>query len=96
MNTTRYATRDEAITREIVEPIEAGGVEDAYAEFDINCIADIVLDSDRNGYFLAPQFDSQDDAGEAFWNVVQDYAIAHWTGQGWTWTVVAATPNATA
>lgn len=39
-----YTTFDEAVDREIVEPIESGGVvEDAYAEYDIDKIADEVL-----------------------------------------------------
>ncbi|MBF4194641.1 hypothetical protein [Mycolicibacterium phlei] len=39
-----YTTRSEAVLREIVEPIEASGINDAYAEYDVDAIAEEVLD----------------------------------------------------
>lgn len=42
----RYDTRDEAIEREIVEPIEASGIaEDARTEYDLDAIARDVLEA---------------------------------------------------
>lgn len=39
-----YETRDEAVRREIVEPIEASGVvKDAYEHYDVDAIADEVV-----------------------------------------------------
>lgn len=62
---TRYTTRDEAIAREIIEPIEAGQA--TAAEFDIDAIADQVLGSHENGYACQ--------VGHAeFWQIVADHA----------------------
>lgn len=48
---TTYITRDDAIQREIVDPIEASGeVRDARAEYDIDAIADAVLGDHAQGY----------------------------------------------
>jgi hypothetical protein len=44
-----YSTLSEAVTREIVEPIEAGDVQDAYAAYDIDAIADAVIGSFEDG-----------------------------------------------
>lgn len=61
---TRYTTRTEAITREIVEAIEATGVvEDAHAEYDIDAIADAVLGDYEDGYALTVTTDE-------FWDIV--------------------------
>jgi len=65
---TTYTTRDEAIYREIVVPIEANEVVgDAYAEYDIEAIADQVLGGYAEGY--APQVDD-----DGFWAIVADNA----------------------
>lgn len=59
-----YTTRDEAIQREIVEPIEAG---DATAtEFDVDSIADAVLSDHNEGYAVREDVD--------FWAVVAENA----------------------
>lgn len=82
---TEYATRTEAIYREIVETIEGSGeVTDARAEYDIDAIADIVLGDYDRGYRLLPEFggltgdrEIDDDAqsmAENFWSVVADNA----------------------
>lgn len=61
---TRYTTRTEAIAREIIEAIEATGVvNDAYAEFDIDAIADEVLGDYEDGYALTVTTDE-------FWDAV--------------------------
>ena len=62
---TRYTRRDDAITREIIEPIEAGQA--TADEFDIDAIADQVLGSHEDGY--ACQVDSDE-----FWQIVADNA----------------------
>lgn len=62
---TRYITRDEAIAREIIEPIEAG--EATAAEFDIDAIADQVLGSYDDGYACQVEHDE-------FWKIVADNA----------------------
>ena len=61
---TRYATRDEAIYREIVEPIEAG--EATAAEYNIDAIADAVLLGHEDGYALDEDVD--------FWAAVMENA----------------------
>jgi hypothetical protein len=43
VGSTFYATRAEALQAEIVEPIAAGDVDDVYAEYDIDALADVVL-----------------------------------------------------
>ena len=60
---TRYATRAEAIHREIIEPIAA---ETAAAEFDVDAIADAVLLGHEDGYALDPEVD--------FWAVVAEHS----------------------
>lgn len=60
---TRYSTRDEAVQRGIVEPIEAGEVADARAEFDVDAIAAVVLGDYAEGY--AQKVDA-----DTFWQVV--------------------------
>ena len=62
---TRYTTRDEAIAREIIEPIEAGNA--TAAEFDIDAIADQVLGSHEDGYACQVEHDE-------FWQIVADNA----------------------
>lgn len=63
---TRYTTRTEAIAREIIEPIEAGGNATA-AEYDIDAIADQVLGSYEDGYAAQVEHDE-------FWQIVADNA----------------------
>ena len=57
-----YTTRDEAIQSEILDPIEASGiVADAHAEFDVEMIADLVLEYDsingREGFICKVDHD---------------------------------------
>lgn len=63
-----YTTRSEAIYREIVEPIEAGDVQDAYAAYNIDAIADNVLCGYEDGYML--KVEEPD-----FWRIVEENAI---------------------
>lgn len=68
MNTT-FTTRDEAIQRVIIDPIEAAGedvVADAWAEYDIEAIADEVLGDYEQGYSCIV------DAAE-FWRIVEQH-----------------------
>lgn len=59
-----YSTRDEAIEREIIAPIEASGVvADARAEYDVDAIADAVLGDYDDGYACIVDDDD-------FWAVV--------------------------
>lgn len=49
-----YETRDEAVLREVVEPIEATGVvKDAYEHYDVDAIADevVVFCAGRDGNY---------------------------------------------
>ena len=62
---TRYTSRDEAITREIIEPIEAGQA--TADEFDIDAIADQALGSHEDGYACQVEHDE-------FWQIVADNA----------------------
>ena len=67
---TTYSTRDEAIRIEIVDAIEATGiVEDAYAEFDIDAIADKVLGDYDQGFACQVEPDE-------FWAIVAKSEIA--------------------
>ena len=61
----RYSTRNEAIHRLIVEPIEAGEVR--VDEFDLDGIADATIDSDARGYYCAVEPDE-------FWQIVEAHA----------------------
>ena len=66
-----YESIDEAIQREIIEPIENGAVSDVASEFDIDAIAEAVLEgqTDENGrYYIAPKEDVD------FWDVVEKAA----------------------
>lgn len=63
---TRYATRDEAIQRQIIDAIEATG-EATRAEFDIDAIAAEVLGDYSEGY--AQQVDTDE-----FWQIVARHA----------------------
>ena len=76
---TRYTTRTEAIDREIIEAIEAGGVvEDAHAEYDIDAIADEVFefvdgwDEERGAYIVNRQGwrQKEDITPDDFWDIV--------------------------
>ncbi|EKF22969.1 hypothetical protein C731_2972 [Mycolicibacterium hassiacum DSM 44199] len=66
MTIDNHTTRAEAIQREIIEPIEAAGPDVARAEdYDIEAIADAVLDTDERGrWHLAVDSDE-------FWRVVE-------------------------
>lgn len=68
-NTTRYTDRYAAIEREIVVPIEAGDVDDARAEFDIDAIADEVLVDHEQGYACMVD-------GDRFWEIVAAHHVA--------------------
>lgn len=61
---TTYSTRDEAVQREIVEPILAGDV-DSIEEYDVEAIAAAVLGDHSQGFacLVTP---------EKFWQVVED------------------------
>lgn len=63
----KYSTRDEAIFREIIEPIEHGDVDDARAEFDIAEIAEKVLGDFDEGYACKVTVDE-------FWKIVEENA----------------------
>lgn len=84
-----FASRTEAINRQIVEVIQGSGeVTDAAAEYDIDAIADTVLGDYSEGYLIKPEFGGlvyNDELGEidqnageagdeAFWIVVADNA----------------------
>ena len=67
MITTTYTTRDEAIQREIIDPIEASGeVTDAYKAFDVYAIAGEVLAYDYDGYWV-------DVDPDEFWRIVEKH-----------------------
>lgn len=67
MSTTTFTTRDEAIQRVIVDPIEASGeVANAWAEFDIEAIADAVLGDHSVGYACLVDADE-------FWQIVEQH-----------------------
>ena len=63
--TCTYTTRTEAIGREIIEPIEAGAA--TAEEFDIDAIADHVLDDYEGGFACRVEHDE-------FWRIVIDNA----------------------
>lgn len=68
---TAYSTRTEAV-EEIVTVIEAGDVEDARAEFDVEAIADEVIEQvATEGGQVAYEVTDDD---EAFWASVQRHA----------------------
>jgi len=64
----RYGTRDEAVVREIVEPIEAGDVDDARAVFDVDGIAEKVLGGYEHGFSCVVDADT-------FWEIVACHAL---------------------
>ena len=78
---TKYSTRDEAIEREIVEPIETSGVvKDARAEYDVNGIAGEVLEpyvTAGNQYYWRRTVDH-----DAFWQSVARHARLRLTRGG--------------
>ena len=61
-----YSTRDEAITREIIDVIESGDV--TRDQYDIEAIADAVIGSFEDGYAL-----QVDEA--SFWGIVAENEI---------------------
>ena len=68
MNTI-YTTRDDAIWAEIIKPIEATGVvEDACLYYNIEAIANTVLDDYEHGY--ACQVDPDE-----FWDIVAAHEV---------------------
>lgn len=68
---TTYSTRDEAVLREIVEPIEAG--EATADEYDIDAIADAVLGDYSQGFALIVN-------DETFWHIVAENARSEGEG----------------
>lgn len=62
-----YSNRNEAITREIVEPIQNGDVTDAYEAYDVDAIADRVIGDYEDGFSCTV------DESE-FWAIVEAYA----------------------
>lgn len=71
--TTRYShfLFADAITHEIIAPIETGGtVQNTRKEYDINTIASRVLEYDGHGFVL--KVDT-----EKFWDIVQEHAWAN-------------------
>lgn len=70
-----YTTRSEAISREIVDPIEASGiVSDARAEYDIEAIAALVIDTRTPTDGGVPVFRSTISPDE-FWDIVSAHAL---------------------
>ena len=70
MMTTTYTTYKDAVQREVIEPIEAAGedvVADAWAEYDIEAIADAILEY-RDGRYV-PVVDTDE-----FWRIVEKHA----------------------
>lgn len=68
---TSHTTRDEAIQRVIVDPIEASGeVTNAWAAFDIDAIAAKVLGDYDQGYACLVDADE-------FWRIVERHARQH-------------------
>ena len=63
----KYSTLDEAIFREIIEPIEHGDVDDARAEFDIDAISEKVLGDFDEGFACKVTVDE-------FWKIVEENA----------------------
>lgn len=61
---TRYESLDEAVLRQIIEPIEVGEVPDARAAYDVDAIAAEVLGGYEQGY--APRV-----SPEEFWRIVE-------------------------
>lgn len=71
MTNRTYITRTDAIYYEIVEPIEdAGEIADAYANFDIDAIADEILEN-KGGYCVADYI-----TPDVFWDIVMENALA--------------------
>ena len=72
-----YETRDEAVLREVVEPIEATGVaKDAYEHYDVDAIADavVVFCAGRDGNYgvcQCPRSGYVVDEGADFWAAVE-------------------------
>lgn len=62
-----FTTRDEAVQNLIVHPIEATGVVDARAEYDVDAIADAVLVADPLRGFIYADNAARDD----FWGTVE-------------------------
>jgi len=64
-----YTTRDEAIEREIIAAIEAGGVA-GRDEYDVDAIADEVLGGFEDGYAVKVDDDE-------FWQAVERHELGH-------------------
>ena len=62
-----YSNRNEAINREIVEPIQNGDVTDAYEAYDVDAIAEKVIGDYEDGFSCTV------DESE-FWQIVEAYA----------------------
>ena len=65
---TTYSFRDHAIQFEIIDAIEAGDINDARAEFDIDAIADEII-GDHNGFACTVD-------EERFWEIVADHHVS--------------------
>lgn len=63
---TTYSTRDDAIQRQIIEPINAGAAN--AVEYDIEAIATLVLGDEDQGY-------ASKVGVEEFWTIVADHAL---------------------
>ena len=61
----RYVTRDECIERKVIEPLR-----EYAADFDIEAIADEVIETDDHGLYYAPC------SVEKFWRVVEKHDIS--------------------
>ena len=69
MKNRTYITRTDAIYYEIVKPIEdAGEIADAYESFNIDAIADEVIEN-KNGHWVAKHI-----TPDEFWDIVLDNA----------------------
>ncbi|WP_310962160.1 hypothetical protein [Nocardioides terrisoli] len=67
---TRYTSRDDAILWEVVKPIQGTGeVSDAYAEYDVEAIAETILGDYDEGYACKVTDDE-------FWQVVAEHEAA--------------------
>lgn len=63
-----YSNRNEAITREIIEPIQNGDVTDAHDTYDIDAIADKVIGDFAEGFALTVD-------ETTFWQIVENQAF---------------------
>lgn len=69
---TRYASRNEAILREILEPMRAG-VQNPEEAFDIEALANEVLEW-QDGYCLALDYSDPFEGESDFWSIAEKHA----------------------